>query len=252
MAASHATKHSLVIGGSRGIGRVIAIELAQIRHRVSVVGRCPPAEDFQSMPGMTAWTGDASQFDTFQPILEQIVETGGPPNHLIFCQRFRGQDDIWEGEINAGLTATRNVIEYLKDRFASGGDKSIVVISSIASSLIAEEQPLGYHVAKAGLDQLVRYYAVTLGKLGIRVNGVRPGTTLKPETQHFILDNAPLHELYTSIIPLGRMGTATDVAQLVAFLCSPQSAFITGQLITLDGGASLLSQETLARKLKSL
>lgn len=244
-------KHSLVIGGNRGIGRVIAMELAEAGHRVSVVGRSPLAVN-GPIPGVTAWTGDVSQFDTLQPVLEQIAETAGPPNHLIFCQRFRGQDDTWEGEINTSLTATRNVIEYLKDRFAPQADKSIVVISSIASNLIAEEQPLGYHVAKAGLDQLVRYYAVTLGKLGIRVNGVRPGTTLKPESQHFFLDNAPLHELYTSVIPLGRMGTAADIAQLVAFLCSRQSAFITGQLITVDGGASLLSQETLARKLKSL
>ncbi|MEN6586044.1 MAG: SDR family oxidoreductase [Sulfuricella sp.] len=246
------TKHSLVIGGSRGIGRVIAMELAQAGQRVSVVGRRPLAEDFQPIPGMTAWAGDVSRFDAFLPVLEQILEKEGPPNHLIFCQRFRGQDDRWEGEINTGLTATRNVIEHLRDRFAPEGDKSIVAISSIASSLIAEEQPLGYHVAKAGLDQLVRYYAVTLGKLDIRVNGVRPGTTLKPETQHFTLDNTQLHGLYTSVIPLGRMGAAADVAQLVEFLCSPRSAFVTGQLITVDGGASLVSQETLARKLKSL
>lgn len=246
------TKHSLVIGGSRGIGRVIAMELAQAGQRVSVVGRRPPAEEFPALPGLSMWQGDIGQFDTFRGLLDQILETGGAPNHLVFCQRFRGSGDTWEGEIGTGLTATQNTIEYLKDRFATDGDRSIVVITSIASSLVAEEQPLGYHVAKAGMDHLVRYYAVTLGSQGIRVNGIRPGTTLKPETQHYILENAPLHDLYTSIIPLGRMGTAQDVAQVAMFLCAPQSAFVTGQMLTVDGGASLVSQETLARKLKSL
>ncbi len=245
-------RHSIVIGGSRGIGRTIAITLAEAGHRVSAIGRRPPAEELPHLPNLSLWQGDIGQFDTFHQLLDQIVETGGAPNHLVFCQRYRGSGDTWEGEIDTGLAATRNAVEYLKDRFAPDGERSIVAISSIASNLVAEEQPLGYHVAKAGLDHLVRYYAVTLGRQGIRVNGIRPGTTLKPETRHYILENAPLHELYTSIIPLGRMGTAQDVAQVAAFLCSPQSAFVTGQMITVDGGASLLSQETLARKLKSL
>jgi NAD(P)-dependent dehydrogenase (short-subunit alcohol dehydrogenase family) len=247
-----ALPHSIVIGGSRGIGRAIAIGLAEAGYRVSAVGRRLPTEELPTLPSLSLWMGDIREFDAFRSLLDRIMEAGGAPNHLVFCQRYRGSGDAWEGEIDTGLAATRNTVEYLKDRFSPDGDRSIVVITSVASSLVAEEQPLGYHVAKAGLDHLVRYYAVTLGRHGIRVNGIRPGTTLKPETRHHVLENAPLHDLYTSFIPLGRMGTADDVAQLATFLCSPQSAFVTGQMITVDGGASLLSQETLARKLKAL
>lgn len=99
---------------------------------------------------------------------------------------------------------------------------------------------------------MVRYYAVTLGPRRIRVNSVSPGTVLKDESKDFYLKNEQLYNLYKGIIPLGRMGTAEEVANVVAFLCSSKASFITGQNIVVDGGLSLIWQETLARKVASL
>jgi NAD(P)-dependent dehydrogenase (short-subunit alcohol dehydrogenase family) len=182
----------------------------------------------------------------------EIIREQGPVNHLIFTQRYRGTDDEWAGEIETSLTATKNVIEQLSDKFADSNQRSIVIVSSIASRLIAGEQPVGYHVAKAGLHQMVRYYAVTLGHLGIRVNSVSPGTIIKDESKDFYLKNQRLQELYNGITPLGRMGTSDDVAGVISFLCSPQSSFVSGQDIVIDGGRSLVWQETLARDIADL
>ena len=107
-------------------------------------------------------------------------------------------------------------------------------------------------MAKAAVMQMVRYYAVALGPKGIRVNAVSPGTTVKDESKQFYADHPELEQLYRDIVPLGRMGTAADVAGVVAFLLSDDASFLTGQNIALDGGATLQAQESLARRVSPL
>jgi NAD(P)-dependent dehydrogenase (short-subunit alcohol dehydrogenase family) len=104
-------------------------------------------------------------------------------------------------------------------------------------------------VAKAGLNQMARYYAVVLGQAGIRVNVVSPGTVLKPENRDFYLGDARLQALFKQVVPLGRMGTAQEIAEVIDFLGSSNASFITGQTLLVDGGVNLLSTETLARSL---
>jgi len=111
---------------------------------------------------------------------------------------------------------------------------------------------VSYHVAKAALSQMVRYYAVALGPLGIRVNCVSPGTIMKEEAQSFYAAHPELWELYGRIIPLGRMGSAGEVARAIAFLCSPEAGYITGQELVVDGGLSVQWQESVARRASGL
>ncbi len=166
-------------------------------------------------------------------------------------QRFRGAGDPWEGEIQTTLSATKTLIDELVADFHPEGG-AIVLVSSNASRFVARDQPLGYHVAKAGLNQMMRYYAAALGKKGIRVNAVSPCAVLKEESRRYYLENEKLHALYRRITPLGRMGTAEEVAHVIAFLCGPQSSFVTGQELNVDGGTSLLLHDSLARELTAL
>jgi len=244
--------HVLVLGGTRGLGREAVKLFSAAGHKVSVIGRRdPPAAD-RDIPGVRHWIADLGPDARVDETLDAVVKVNGPLNYVVFCQRYRGSEDSWKGEIDVSLTLTRAVMEAAQSRFDADGDKAVVMVSSVFGDFVGEGQALSYHVGKAGMNQMMRYYAVNFGRKGIRVNGVTPFTFLKEESKDFYLKNEPLQDLYRKITPLERMGTAEDSAQLIAFLCSPQSAFINGQNIYVDGGLSLVWPETLARKLTAI
>ncbi len=250
--ASHPCAHSLIVGGTRGIGRELARLFAAQGHTVSVLGLHAPAEPDRSLARVSHWTVDLVDETAVADALDDIVARQGRLNHLVFLQRFKGDGDPWLGEFATSLTATRLVIEHLADRFNPSGDNSIVVVTSIADQFVAESQPVGYHVMKAGLHQMVRYYAARLGPQGIRVNCVSPGTVLKEENRVWYAQHEEVGKLFQDAIPLGRMVDARDVAEVIAFFCSPQAASVTGQKLIVDGGVSLLSHEALARKMTGM
>jgi NAD(P)-dependent dehydrogenase (short-subunit alcohol dehydrogenase family) len=198
------------------------------------------------------WIADLLDGDAALRAAESAVGSNGPLNYLVFCQRYRGKDNDWAGEIQVSLTATKQLIEALAPRFDPEGDRGIVLVSSVFGDRVGEGQPLSYHLGKAGINHMARFYAVSLGRKGIRVNVVTPFTFLKEESKDFYLNNKELQALYQEMIPLGRMGTAEDSANAVAFLCSPAASFINGQNLYVDGGLSVVWPETLARKLKSI
>lgn len=243
-------RHVLVVGGSKGVGCAVAQMMAQEGCVVSVVSRTKPQ---RKCKGVLYRSVDITRPDCLLEAFNGIVRQNGKLSHIIFCQQFRGEGDDWSGQMETSLTATRNIIELSMDCFeGTVHEKSIVVVGSIASRLIAKEQPISYHVAKAGLEQVIRYYAFVLGGRGIRVNGVSPNTILKEENKKFYLNNKRLYELYKKISPLRKMVTAEDVAQTVIFLCSPRASSITGQNIVIDAGVTLQEHASLARTLVSL
>jgi hypothetical protein len=240
-------RHVLIVGGTRGIGHSLAKVFAR-DSIVSVIGRCLPKPTENDMPNINYWATDLSDTGHLKKTLKTIISKNGNLSSLIFFQRYRGQGDLWEGEIGVSLTATKNIIEYLTDKFDDAADKAIVIASSMASSYIVREQPVGYHVAKAGLNQMARFFAVNLASREIRVNCVIYGAVLKEESRDFYLKHRKLHSLYKNITPLGRMAVPQDIANAVQFLCSGKASFITGQNLVIDGGISLIGQESLLIK----
>jgi NAD(P)-dependent dehydrogenase (short-subunit alcohol dehydrogenase family) len=247
-----AMAHTLIVGGTRGLGRALAHSLAARGQQVSVIGRRKPADTDTGLPQVKHWIADLLEADAGTGVAQAIVGERGPLNYLVFAQRYRGKDDDWAGEIQVSLTATRRIIEALVPSFAPEGDKAIAIVSSVFGDFVGEGQPAGYHLGKAGINSLARYYAVNLGRKGIRVNAVTPFTFLKDESREFYTGNKELSALYREIVPLGRMGTAEDSVNAIAFLCSPAASFINGQNLYVDGGLSLVWPEALARKLKNL
>lgn len=216
-------KHTLVIGGTRGIGRVIALKMTEPEMWVSVVGRIT---------------------ETWQ----QKIEQHGPLTNLIFSQRWREEKaDPWKGEIETGLTLTRDTIEHYCDGIYDIRGLSIVIISSLCSTSIADEQNVGYHTTKGGLDNLIRYYCVKLGPYGVRVNGVCPGVCRKPENKEYYDEHPEKVRLFSELNPIGRMVTAEDVAETVWAICYHMPA-VTGEIIKVDGGVSKLNVESVARR----
>jgi NAD(P)-dependent dehydrogenase (short-subunit alcohol dehydrogenase family) len=114
-------------------------------------------------------------------------------------------------------------------------NKAILVVSSIRADGVRPGR-LAYSVTKAGVNQLVRAAAYELAPLGIRVNALSPGITATPLAQE---DNPDIFAEMVATVPMGRAGTPSDMAAAALYLCSPQSRFVTGANLIVDGGESL-------------
>ncbi|HWB58601.1 MAG TPA: SDR family oxidoreductase [Chthoniobacteraceae bacterium] len=231
--------HSLIVGGSKGLGHCLAVGFLSKGHRVSVISRTSPAR------GVRHLKADIGDMEQLSPLLCEIVARKEPLHNLVFVQRHRGGGDAWDGEIETSLTATKAIIEALIPKLVRGA--SIVIVTSVADSFIADEQPVGYHVAKAGLAHMARYYAVTLGARGIRCNCVSPSVFIKDRTKAFHKNPASVH-FHEKVVPLGRAARAEEVCNVIAFLCSDEASYVTGQNIAVDGGLSAQAHLSLAEK----
>lgn len=245
-------KHVLIFGGTKGLGLATARLFAGAGELVSVIGRNPPAEkpDHNKAADIQYFKFDLGQPDQINDTLEKIFAARGLPDNLVFCQRYRGKEDAWQGEWGVSLTATKKAVDFWAGKLTEKRGGAIVITSSLAGEFIVPEQALSYHLAKAALNQLIRYYAVTLGAKGVRVNGVSPGILLKEESRDYFSQNKPLYELYRQITPLGRLITAEEIAAVIFFLCSLNASAITGQNLVVDGGLCLRGQAALAKELK--
>ena len=171
---------------------------------------------------------------------------------LIFFQRNRSEKESAETEFRISVDATMEIINLFSKNITNKTQKSIVIISSVASEKIANEQGVAYHLAKASLDQLIRYYAFHFGHKNIRVNGIQPAIVYKERAKNYYDRNKNEINLYSKIIPLGRMGKPNDIAKLAYFLTSNEASYITGQVIKVDGGLSLHENASLGLMVSKL
>ena len=226
---------SIVIGGTRGMGSVIADHLSDRGDMVYTVSRSSSKRENHIKCDIS--------FDC-----ASIIDNIDSIDYLVFSHRYRGSD--WNEMFDVNVKSVRNLIELTVSKFKNGG--SVVVISSNASHFVLDEQSAEYHSSRAALDGLMRYYAVKFGKKKVRFNSILPSTLIKPENVDFFIKDNSVRNMIEEITPLGRMGKAEDIANIIGFLCSKKSLFLTGNSFMMDGGLSLVGQETIARNLLDL
>jgi enoyl-[acyl-carrier protein] reductase III len=245
-------KTALITGSGQGIGRAIAMRLARdgadivvnyYRHRASAE---ETAEAIRALGCralvVKAHVGDVEQLQRLFDATKQEFGSldifvanaaSGLPKPISEVD-LKGWD--WSMNINARslFLGAQHAIALMDGR----SDGRILAITSLGSTRVLPNYGV-IGVSKAAIDAIVRYYAVDLARRGITVNAIAPGVvdthalTFFPEHDR-ILEETIRHT------PVGRMCTPEDVGELAAFLCSPAAAMITGQVITIDGGASLL------------
>ena len=236
-------KKMFIFGGSKGIGGVFTKQ-ALNNCDVTLFSRTNPYSF-----DVNFIESDFCKDEFYSTLKEKLkLKDSKKIDHLVFFLKYRGSEsgfDDFSGEIQVELIMVKNALDILETHLSDNA--TIVFVSSICGSLIAKNQPLGYHVAKAGLEQIVRFYALNLAKRGIRVNAVAPSLTLKPENEEFYKNEEELSNLYKMLSPLGRMGRSEDVCEAIWFLL--KSSFVNGQILRVDGGVSIQEYETLVRNI---
>ena len=230
---------AVVIGGASGIGRAVAAGLAAQGYRLVVADRNADGADAVAAElGATAATVDVTDEATVAALFERtgpvdvVVNTAGFGDFGrivdLEVERFRAIIDCC---LTGGFVVMKHAGRALRD----GG--SLVSITSLNARLAAPGMS-GYCAAKAGLAMLTQVAALELAPRNIRVNAVSPGFVETPLTELVGLAPGVLED-YVENTPLGRVGTAQDVADAVLFICSDKASWMTGEVMDLNGGAHL-------------
>jgi 3-oxoacyl-[acyl-carrier protein] reductase len=229
----------LVTGSSRGIGRAIALRLAQQGFAVTIHCRRSreQADALAREINAAVLEFDVRDRDTARQVLDGDVRTQGAYYGVVLNAGMARDnafpalaDDDWDEVLDTSLGGFYNVLKPLvmpMVRAKQGG--RIVVLSSV-SGVVGNRGQVNYSAAKAGLIGAAKALAVELASREITVNCVAPGPIATD-----MLEDAPLEEML-KMIPMQRVGTPQEVAALVAFLMSDEAAYITRQVIGVNGG----------------
>jgi glucose 1-dehydrogenase len=252
-------KNVLVTGGSSGIGQAIAVRFAEYSANVAINYLTTPDEAAQTEQMVhdcmkqvreqdvkdVLVQGDVSKEDDVIRMVEQTVDQLGSIDVLINnagIQISRPSHELSQADFEKVLGVNLRgaflcARESIK-RFLDAGKGGVIVNVSSVHQDIPKPDYLGYSVSKGGMRNLTRTLALEYAGENIRVNGIGPGATITPINRAWV-DDPEKAKMVTSHIPLGRPGTADEMAGVTCFLASDDAAYITGQTIFIDGGLTL-------------
>lgn len=239
---------ALVVGSTSGIGEAIAKQLAADGAKVVVNGRRAEAGDrvvkeIEEAGGVAAFVrADISKEDECKNLVEETVEKFGGLDILAInagvAQATALEDmtvDFWDNTMNINLRSAFIISQAAVPHLLKSEHAAIVTTASMAA-IKAFDQQFAYGSSKAGIAQFTKMLAVAYAEKGIRANSIAPGVINTD-----ILANAPdgYIDAIAQTIPMKRLGEPEEIAKLASFLVSDDASYITGQLISIDGGSTL-------------
>ncbi|MBE5877547.1 MAG: 3-oxoacyl-[acyl-carrier-protein] reductase [Lachnospiraceae bacterium] len=242
-------KVALVTGASRGIGREIALTLAANGATVIVNYNGSKARADEVVAQITANGGEAtavqcdvSDFAACEEMVKQILadykkvdilvnNAGITRDNLVM----RMSEAEYDAVLNTNLKGTFNTIRHLSRQFLKLKAGKIINLSSV-SGVLGNAGQANYSASKAGVIGLTKSVAREMASRGICVNAVAPGF-IDTEMTAALTDSAK--ETLNQMIPMGRIGSTKDIANMVLFLAGNQSDYITGQVFSVDGGMAI-------------
>jgi 3-oxoacyl-[acyl-carrier protein] reductase len=238
---------ALVTGAGRGVGKGIALELARAGCRVAVnyhssrdLAEQTVAEIAALGAEAFAVRADVGVSSQVNAMMQEVIGRFGRLNALVNnagIQTWKPLLDVteaeWDDVLDTNLKGTFLCTQAAARHMRDHGGGSIVNIGSGCNKL-AFPKLVAYTASKGGIEMLTKVSALELGPYGIRVNCVAPGAI---EIERTKLESANYADTWGQLAPLKRVGVPKDVGQIVAFLSSDESSFITGQTIWVDGGA---------------
>lgn len=242
-------KNALVTGAGRGIGKAIALELAA--HGAFVIvnynGSKKAAQETLAEITQAGGQGvcvqcNVADYEACGEMIQKLIKSYGHIDILVNNAGItrdgllmRMSEEDFEQVIDTNLKGTFHTIRHLSRYFLKQKAGKIINISSV-SGILGNAGQANYSASKAGVIGLTKSVARELASRGINVNAVAPGFVTTDMTD-VLSDNA--REALLSQIPLGRAGEAKDIAKAVLFLASEDSNYITGQVLSVDGGMAI-------------
>jgi NAD(P)-dependent dehydrogenase (short-subunit alcohol dehydrogenase family) len=247
-------KTALVTGGGSGIGLGVAKRFAADGAHVTIASRneerlAAADTEIRAVAAPDVRVGyavcDVTDEDDVARAVAQAAEATDELDILFACAGgslhggpiVTSEAAAWRATVDLNLIGTFHAIKHAAALMKQTGGGSIVGMSSIAGNK-THRLMSAYCASKAGIEMLVKCAADELGEFNIRVNAVQPGI-VDTELMGFVTAGGPVLESYYANMPVARVGTVHDIAEAVRYLAGPESSWVTGQMLGIDGGHQL-------------
>jgi NAD(P)-dependent dehydrogenase (short-subunit alcohol dehydrogenase family) len=256
---SMADQTCLITGGSKGLGRHMADAFLEAgASRVYITARNAEAVEATAAELTQAYDGDCialtGDLSTMDDVAKLAAEISGREDHLDVLVNNAGRgwlaplgdvpehgwDKVMDLNLKSPFFLTQELIPLLTKRASADRNSVVINIGSIAGITANPVDTYSYNVSKAGLHQMTRNLAFTLSQRHVRVNAIAPGRFDTDMTEFAKVDPAG-YEAELAMIPMHRWGDADDIKGVALMLASQAGAFMTGQILALDGGTTLVT-----------